>query len=190
MNERYMDWDDVATQRLVIKIASERLEIPPPQVMARMSALAALIPQLGNRFETIMMDVLVDLIRDPDHTAEIIVTLALMLPGADVEKIVTTNPRIVTQLTVGELQRRIAVLEDLAENSSATLTGPLKDVGRLCSREPRILNVDDLSRVLADVERLIPKKNPVDTFFGNPGVFLNMEDQGMYSSAERGSDYD
>ena len=83
-NEHYLKWDRSAQSQLVKLVAMEKLKLTPREFQSRMMQLTVIVPDLSERLETVKATLLIELMRDPNNTAEKIVEIKTALPNLDV----------------------------------------------------------------------------------------------------------
>ncbi|CAG9466225.1 unnamed protein product [Pedinophyceae sp. YPF-701] len=180
LNERYLEWDASAGRQLLRMVVSQRLERDLATVDAQLRTLAALLPSLASRLENMKADLVCDLLRDPDATADALLAIKQELPGCDVDSLVARLPAAATRLGADGVRDRVQAWRDAL---------PDTDIPALVAKEPRLLNVTDIPALFEEIARLMPGSEPAEVLVTSPGLVLPMEVSGLESSAERGEDH-
>lgn len=157
-NERYLKWDRSAQSQLVKLVAMEKLKLTPAQFRSRLVQLTAVLPDLSDRLDTMKATLLVELMRDPNDTAEKIVEVKTALPNLDVSGVIRRYPELIANHSIAELKFHI-------ERLIQAFHGDVYRVEELLTKEPRCLKIDLEERV-REVKRLMPEcQDPLGTFF-------------------------
>ena len=77
-NEHYLKWDRSAQSQFV------KPKLTPKQFQSCMMQLTVVVPDLSERLDTMKATLLIELMRDPNNTAEKIVEIKTALPNLDV----------------------------------------------------------------------------------------------------------
>ena len=171
-NERYLKWDRSAQSQLVKLVAMEKLKLTPAQFRSRLVQLTVVLPDLSDRLDTMKATLLVELMRDPNDTAEKIVVVKTALPNLDVGGVIRRYPELIANHSMAELKFHI-------ERLIQAFHGDVFRVEELLTKEPRCLKIDLEERV-REVKRLMPEcQDPLGTFLNDPGQFLSMEQMGL-----------
>lgn len=174
-NERYLKWDRSAQSQLVKLVVMDKLRLTQEELQSRLIELNAVLPDIGERLDTISVDLLIDLAQDTGSTADKVLAIKMALPSMNVASAIRRYPELIAK------HSKEALLKDI-DRWMMALDGDRNRVGSLLSKEPRCLKVT-LNDAIREVQRLMPNcRNPIDVFENDPSSFLSMEQLGLESS--------
>ena len=156
----------------------DKLQLSQEQLQSRLVDLNAVLPNLSERLDTLQVQLLVELVKDPSDIAERVLTLKTLLPNLDVAQVVRRYPQLIACHSQEELRDLVQKL--IRDCGDATR------VGKLLSKEPRCLKID-MHDVLEEVRRIMPrgvKDDPLELFLKEPTQYLTMEQLGLETSNE------
>ncbi|CAG9461307.1 unnamed protein product [Pedinophyceae sp. YPF-701] len=130
--------------RMIQSTLCQRLGMTPGELDAAMSELLALLPSLDRAVATMRPDMLAGLIADRSALPGKMVTLRVMLPTANIEKIVAQRPMLLLEPQWGALPERHASLLELF---------PEANVDAMVERSPLLLE-EDVDDIVNELTRL------------------------------------
>lgn len=116
INERNLLWDESAQRRLVKIGVAQKLDVTVEVVEERLLQLSAVLPDLMvNKLESMKVDLLAALCRDPGHTAQRLVELRTLLPTIDVAQLVASAPWLMTLQSMENLAQQVQKLRQVMQ---------------------------------------------------------------------------
>ncbi|KAK9917180.1 hypothetical protein WJX75_001602 [Coccomyxa subellipsoidea] len=165
--ERETIWTDENKARLVQLFAAKELGMDKDMLSYRLRQLTLLLPDLSGRVASMKPALLADILRDPVTVAERCVGLRDGLPFANVSRLVAGEPALLLE-EVGVVVKRVQSLAKVLEIDE-------RRAQELATQEPRFLDVEGVSEVLEEMERLMPKANPKTVLLRDPSWLMRVE---------------
>lgn len=141
-------------------------------VEEKLLELSVILPDLNEKLDKMNAQLVLQMVRDTEAVAYRMIQLRETLVNVNVSQVVTANPWLLTSPSVEELQ---------AQLDSLTAALPGVRIDRLIETEPRLLAVD-ITKVLKEIERLLPGQDSVRVLVNDPGMVLGMRDAGLVPS--------
>jgi hypothetical protein len=157
-------WNAEGKLRLATTIVARDLGVDVAIVSARLDALAVLIPDLGARFSTMRPGDLARLAVVTDVTGALL-RLRAIFPTANVSVMVARRPELLL-MDATEVESRAKALRELM---------PGVDADAAAAEEPRLLNVNTVSKALAELRRLMPGSDPVRALASDTSLLASVD---------------
>ncbi|EIE20528.1 hypothetical protein COCSUDRAFT_48546 [Coccomyxa subellipsoidea C-169] len=167
IRERETIWTDENKARLVQMFAAKELGMDKDMLSYRLRQLTLLLPDLSGRVASMKPALLADILRDPVAVAERCVGLRDGLPFANVSRLIAGDPALLLE----EVEAVVERVQSLAK----VLEIDDRHAQELATQEPRFLDVEGVSEVLEEMERLMPKANPKTVLLRDPSWLMRVE---------------
>ncbi|KAL4450220.1 hypothetical protein ABPG77_010889 [Micractinium sp. CCAP 211/92] len=174
-NERYLKWDSSAQRQLVLIWVAQQLDLTLEQLEGRLAELALLLPGLDAKLGRMQAKLVLALVKDLPATSERVLHLRRLLPSLDLSALLAQYPWILVEVTPAQVESQLVSL-------AAALPANI-DVERLVAAEPMFLRAD-IAAVLAELQRLVPGRDPVELLLADPSGVLDMQSAGLKASLE------
>lgn len=158
-------WTTAGKLSLAVRVVARDMGLPEAVVRSRLDSLAALLPDLAGRFETLRAGDLARLAADLPTVATRLVALRGVFPGSDVSMLVARRPEVLSWPT-----------EEVAARAQGlrALLGPGAD--RAAAAQPRLLDVEATERALAELQRLYgPDADVAGLLCREPALLTSVE---------------
>lgn len=176
INERHLEWDEIAARQLVTHIISEKSGWELDEVEERLRELSTLVPDLVGKLERMRVDLLVILMADLPGLTLNLIALKELLPGVNVSDLVARWPYLLLECDIrgGGLKARL-------EEMRRQLPGVRVEL--LVDQEPMMLKAD-IESVLQSIKRMVPQVDPIQLLCNQPQMVLDMNSSGMSSALD------
>lgn len=134
---------DFIQQGLIRSAAARASNLDLEDFEARLADLLVIMPFLHSRLVRMNPELIAGLAKDITKTANRIIELKLMIPGANMEAVCSQRPSLLLDV---EWPKVPVALEKLSEHYNA------EDIASMVSQEPLLL-VEDVNKILKELER-------------------------------------
>ncbi|KAL4421626.1 hypothetical protein ABPG75_010917 [Micractinium tetrahymenae] len=174
-NERYLKWDSSAQRQLILIWVAQQLDLTMEQLEGRVAELALLLPDLDAKLDRLQAKLVLALVKDLSSTTARILELRRLLPSLDLSALLAQYPRLLVEVSPAQVEAQLASLAAALPDSV--------DIERLIAAEPMFLRAD-IGKVLAELRRLMPGRDPVQLLLADPSGVLDMQSAGLKASLE------
>uniref|UniRef100_A0A7S0URR9 Uncharacterized protein n=1 Tax=Polytomella parva TaxID=51329 RepID=A0A7S0URR9_9CHLO len=174
LNERNIAWEDNVQIRLICSVLATRLNCTIEEVEQKLNEVGAVFPDMLTRLTTTKVDILESYINNLPVLAVRLLSFKTLLPGVNVSKMLSMNPKLLLDWDEHSLAERLSYLRRKLPGLRVELLVP---------DEPSILRAD-ADALIDAAKRLLPNEDPLSAIATKPQMLLSMVDVGMDSAID------